>query len=178
MFRLSNYWRCWSRILFHDAHDGRGMEKMREKYNIPRHVKTIEVDLTPVDYSGQTLLGWDRVMTVNVRCHSTPLGSTDLYRGSLDDAVLQNMAEHLSPKAMNALLHVDLLKYIDWDKYQKCCNGGAALGNIVKNFQTPEQYYLMQRQRGGGPGLLIHDVLDDYLAESKKWQEEIDRVVP
>jgi hypothetical protein len=40
MFRYSNYWESWSRILFHDA-QGRGMERMREKYNIPNRIETV-----------------------------------------------------------------------------------------------------------------------------------------
>jgi hypothetical protein len=177
IFIFSDYWHSWSRILFHDA-GGRGMEQMRRRYRIPSYIQTVEVDITPNNFSPRTNIGWDRVEHVNIRAHSSEISRHSQLRGSLPDEVLQALNTHLHHKAINALLHVDLLKYIDWDKYTLYCNGGAPLQKIVKDFPTLEYYWYEQQQNGGGPGLLIHDVQEEWQLGSQAWQEEINRVVP
>jgi hypothetical protein len=177
IFIFSDYWHNWSRILFHDA-GGRGMERMRERYNIPNHIKTVEVDVTPNNFSPRTTTGWDRVEGVNIRAHSSEIGQHSELRGSLPVEVIETLNARLRHKVIDALLHVDLLRYIDWQKYDQYSNGGVPLKLTVKDFQTLEQYWSMQRERGGGPGLLIHDVQEDWEHESQAWQEEINRVVP
>lgn len=177
IFIFSDYWHSWSRILFHDA-GGRGMQQMRQRYNIPSHIQTVEIDITPNNFSPKTNIGWDRVERVNIRAHSSEIGRHSLLRGSLPDDVLETLNTRLQHKAINTLLHVDLLKYIDWDKYALYSDGGATIGLIVKEFPTLEHYWFDRQQSGGGPGLLIYDVQEDWQLESQKWQEEINKVVP
>lgn len=167
IFRLSSYFNSWSRILFHD-HGGRGMEKMREKYDIPKSIKTIEVDVT-----GE----WARVARCNVRCHASDL-TTDLLAGTLHQDVVDELEKRLTPKSINAVLHADLLRYIDFDKYNQYSNGGVPLGLIIKDFPTLDQYWVEQRRAGGGPGLLRDDVEEDWRLLSQKWEEELKRVLP
>lgn len=168
MFHYTSYWGHWSRILFHDA-GGRGMEKMREKYGIPQSIKTIEVDIVSEV---------DRMQCVNIRTHCTEFAKHDRLVGTLPEDIVCCINHLLTPAMVNAVVHADLLKYIDWDKYQEHCNGGAAFKFITRDFMTLNQYWSMQRQNGGGPGLLRHDVEQSWQEEARHWQEQLDRIIP
>ena len=170
IFAYSKYRSVWSRILFHD-HGGRGMEKMRKKYEIPSHIKTIEVDLTGI---GGT--NWDSISEIHIRCHS----GSDFSKlcGTLPDITLEEMKTHFSKPVINTLLHVDLLRYIDFNKFDLWNNGGATLNLIVKEFPTLDYYWSEQVLAGGGPGLLCSDVEEDWQECSKKWEEEIRKILP
>lgn len=174
MFRFSSYFLSWSRILFHDA-GGYGMEQMRKRYDIPKSIKSIEIEITTV---GGSASSWQGVAKGNIHCHSSDFNPRDLFRGGLDQAVLTQMQLHLPERTIEVLLHADLLCYLDFDKYDKYNNGGAAIKDIVKDFPTLEQYYAQQINNGGGPGLLLHDVEDDWYTYSNNWAEKIQQIIP
>lgn len=173
MFVYSSYWQTWSRILFHD-HGGKGMQKMREKYQIPNHIKTIEVDLTGINGDNW----FKKVAKVNIRC----LGDMDYegkhLHGALSEFVVENMEALMDQSIIDTLLHADLLEYIDFDKYRTWNNGGAIIAHCFKDFMTLDQYWRMQIANGGGPGLLRLDVMNDWEEESKTWEEALKKIIP
>jgi hypothetical protein len=108
MFFYSSYWRTWSRVL---APEG-----------------ALDVGIVEVDLTGN----WERVRTINIRAHRTARKSGDLLVRELPSEALEAMKKHMPGQAiLDVLLHEDLLPQIDWYKYRKVCNGGAAFGNII-----------------------------------------------
>jgi hypothetical protein len=97
--------------------------------------------------------------------------------GALPEKVVTAIQEHLTPTQVHAVVHADLLRYIDFDKYQKVGNGGAPLRSCLKDFPTLDSYWVEQRFYGG-PGVLRHDVEDDWNKLSQRWDEEIQRILP
>jgi hypothetical protein len=111
MFHYSSYWGTWSRVL--RTSSGGGDD-------------TVEVDLTAVN------LQWPRVLACNVRSHRTMCARNDILCRSLPAHVVDLMHKRMSMETFDQLVHADLLSLIDWDKYNKVCNGGAALIKIMK----------------------------------------------
>lgn len=175
IFHFSSYFRSWSRILFHD-HGGRGMEAMRRQYDIPKHIKTIEVDLIPS--SSHEI---ERFSQINIRCHCTSLaGHPDKYQGSLDDKLVEIMLDNFSPKAVNTMLHANLLPLIDFDEYDYKirANGGAPLSKILKGPISLHEYWAQQVLNGGGPGLLMQDVEQDWQKYCGYYNKQIELLLP
>jgi hypothetical protein len=115
MFRYSSYWGTWSRVLRRSS--GGGDE-------------TVEVDLTAVNPHSD--LQWPRVLSCNIRAHRTALASNDIVCRSLPKHAVDLMHSRMDLETFDKLMHHDLLPLIDWEKYHKACNGGAALNNILK----------------------------------------------
>lgn len=173
LFAYSSYWQAWSRILFHD-HGGMGMKRMREKYQIPGYIDTIEVDLTGINDSHFR----DKVLKVNIRCFSGANYEGKHLRGTLPTGMFSEMYEKMPDSVLDTLLHADLLKYIDFEKYRTWNNGGAIISHIAKEFMTLDQYWAMQKANGGGPGLLKHDVMEAWAEERHSWEEGVKRILP
>lgn len=117
MFFYSAYWQCWSRVLAPEGAHELGI---------------IEVDLTPVNSFQDS--AWERVKCISVRAHRTARRSGDLLVSELPASVVELMKKRLPPTSalLDKLIHDDLMPQIDWYKYRKVCNGGAALGDILK----------------------------------------------
>lgn len=179
VFKLCSYWRNWSRILFHDTADtaqNNPIIKMRRQYNIPSHIRTIELDLTAVNPLHVT--DWRaKVQHANIRCHCTPMADRDIIVGELPSATLIEMGEWLTPDAIDILLHADLLPYIDFEREQKVSNGGAHFIDCYQRVVTPQQYLAVMRRDGGGPGLTMPDVQGAYDALASDWEAKIDKLI-
>lgn len=117
MYVYSGYWRTWSRIL------GRRPNRIRV---------VVELNLTPINaHNGQHL--WDKnVAPIVLRAHSTPKQPDDKIVDELPVDVLIDMRAHLPESLVQRLLTEDFLSQVDWDKYDKVCNGGAKLADIVR----------------------------------------------
>lgn len=114
MFHYSAYWGSWSRVL-------------RPQFGTN---STVEVDLTAINPSSD--YGWPRVLSCNIRAHRTARATNDILCLSLPAHTVQLMRSRTDEQTFNRLMHEDLLPLIDWDKYRKVDNGGAALANILK----------------------------------------------
>ena len=115
MFHYSSYWGTWSRILRVSSSGGD---------------ETVEVDLTAVNPHSD--LQWPRVLACNIRAHRTARDTNDLICKSLPRHAVDLMHSRMDLETFEQLMHHDLLPLIDWDKYNKVCNGGAALAKILK----------------------------------------------
>jgi hypothetical protein len=110
-FRYSSYWRNWSRVL-------------SPMNALP--IGQVEVDLTPVT-TDSLQTSWDRVARINIRTHRTAPDANEKLFDELPAIIVQKMEQWIpSSLILDRLLHEDLLPQIDWDKYRKVCNGGAA----------------------------------------------------
>lgn len=116
LFYWSSYWHCWSRVL---SVQGR------------LEIGTVEVDLTAINPTHAH--AWERVRRINIRAHGTARGRGDQLVSALPGIWVDKMHEMLGDAALvERLLHEDFLPSIDWYKYRKVCNGGAALADILK----------------------------------------------
>ena len=122
-FFYSSYWRTWSRIL----------APMNTVMHRGTRLGQIEVDLTAVN--GTSLHGWPRVARVNIRVHRTSMHNGDIVTDVLPEHRIDLMQQMLGdyPVLIERLLHDDLIPLIEWDKYNKVSNGGAALADILKD---------------------------------------------
>ena len=122
LFVYSSYWHTWSRML------------APNNTVVHRDVRLgmIEVDLTAVNPNSS--LQWPRVARVNIRVHRTSRDAGDILTDDLPERIIELMRSKIGeyPVLIERLLHDDLLPLIDWDKYQKVSNGGAALADILK----------------------------------------------
>lgn len=106
-FIWSSYWHKWSRIL------------------VPMTNKVmwqVEVDLQPNDEK----------RTINIRRHCTMKSAHDKIVSELPMEVVEGMQKRFGEEITQRLLHEDFLPNIDWDKYEKRCNGGAEFDTIKK----------------------------------------------
>src|SRR6478609_8620986 len=167
VFHYSAYWRTWSRILFHDA-DGRGMQQMRRKYEIPDHIKTVEIDLTAINPT--TVHHWlDTIQYGNLRAHCTPIGKDDIIVGSLDSTTLHLMQQWLPARTVDILLHADILPFIDWEVWQKRhVGGGILVQHALKECVSLEQYAAIMGE-GAGPGVFAEDFAEAWRAFCEDW---------
>lgn len=111
MFRYCAYWRTWSRVIEF------------AKYRI------VEVNLTPMpNVFGST---WEKdVAPIVIRKHLT-LNRDDKVYANLPADIIRQMLENLGDEIVNRLLTEDFLPRIDWQKYERVCNGGAKFADIV-----------------------------------------------
>lgn len=112
MFHYSSYWHMWSRVLT-STHKGRGGN-------------FVEVNLTPIR-------NWqEEVAGIRIRVHCTSRGRDDKTVATLPPEVRAKMVKNLGEELTQRLLTEDFLSQIDWERYQKACNGGANLADIKK----------------------------------------------
>lgn len=116
MFKYSAYWQSWSRIL--------------SPLNKTPFIGQVEVDLTEINHlSGH--YWWSTVSQINIRAHRTCLAQADILTPTLPAEVFEAMKVRIpDTQLLDRLMHEDLMPLIDWDKYQKVCNGGAPLETI------------------------------------------------
>lgn len=116
MFVYCSYWGCWSRIL-------------RES-TIHSPEPTVEVNLTAVN--GRSEHDWASTRQIWIRAHGTSRDKKDQFVGTLPEEVIALMREWMDAPLIERLLHEDFLPEIDWAKYRKLNNGGAAFPLICK----------------------------------------------
>lgn len=114
-FVYSEYWRTWSRVLS-------PMDALE--------VGQVELDLTAINSTVTTF--WPRIERINIRAHCTRPEAGDLVVDKLPVEVYQLMHKNLDAELIQRLLHEDFLSRIDWYKYRKATNGGAAFASILK----------------------------------------------
>jgi hypothetical protein len=139
-YHYCSYWRTWSRILREPAFVG-GV--------LPRGVGPfVEVNLTPIHSFEHDHGGWEfEVKCIRVRSHGTARSHGDKDVDCLPEEVQIKMRESM-PFALYAFLtEADILPMIDWEKYNKVCNGGAALADCVVE-PLPDDYTEMLAQVG------------------------------
>lgn len=114
-FIYSSYWSTWSRVI-------------ATKH---QNISVVEVDLTAVNPHNDS--GWPRVQRINIRSHCTTRDKSDVLCYTLPAHVFDLMKSRIPDTLLlDRLLHEDLYPLIDWDKYNKICNGGAALADVLK----------------------------------------------
>lgn len=115
LFYNDPYWGTWSRILSYSAGT------------------TVELNLTPVNPTQPGT--WEsQVAGFRIRKHQTPR-DVRKFSNTLPERVKESMLGHLDADLVLHLLNTpdrEILGQIDWDKYQKVCNGGANLADIQK----------------------------------------------
>lgn len=117
MFCYSSYWGVYSRML--------------SGGNYLEGIGFVEVDLTAINPRSD--LNWPRVARINIRAHATPRSPKDEISYALPSHVFEMMSARLpDPALLAVLIHRDLLPLIDFEKYRKVSNGGAALADILK----------------------------------------------
>jgi hypothetical protein len=104
----SAHWRAWSRVL--SDKDG------------------VYVELNLSHINGM----WDKVKEETIREHRTTRSPKDVEQENLPVAVKQAMVAVLGAKFVERLLTYDYLSEVDWAKYKKIANGGAAFNQIRK----------------------------------------------
>lgn len=115
LFTYNAYWRTWSRVL----------RPMSQKHD------QVEVDLTAINSDIES--EWEAVRNIHIRSHCTPPSHGDKLEDELPDHVVKTLRNRFDEATVQRLLHEDLLPLIDWDKYRKVDNGGAALSQISKD---------------------------------------------
>lgn len=172
VFHYSSYWRTWSRVLFHMPLDTR--------QDHPHHVLKrdlgidstwIEIDLTAINPSVRTQ--WEsHVQHGNIRAHHTDLRADDLITGTLPGSVVHEMQQWLKPDVVQKLIHADYLPHLDFKRLRQNSNGGAAFKNCFRQSLSHEEYLHEVRISGGGPGILLTDVFEDYKQYLKDTEKE------
>lgn len=108
-FVYSSYWHTWSRVL-----------------------QTFKVGAIEINLTENMPSEWKRVKRENIRKHSTARDRSDKFANELPADVIAEMKQQLGDELTERLLTFDYLPNIDWDKYNKQCNGGAAFDLIKK----------------------------------------------
>ena len=106
-FHYCAYWHSWSRIL---RQDGMNISEI----NLISHTRTVE-----------------ECRNVWVRQHCTAPSRGDLFSAELPDNIRGMMVDRYGEADTVRLLTEDFYSKIDWEKYRKTCNGGAALEKIL-----------------------------------------------
>jgi hypothetical protein len=160
VFKFSSYWHNWSRVLFHDPMDSRGMMAMRKFYRIPQHIRSIELELTAIN--PHVDIDWrDRVQYANIRTHNTPARAKDLITGSLPAEAIELMREWLPDSTIDMLLHGDYLDLLDFERMQLNGQGGGGV-SFAKACKSPMS--LRQWQAAEGNSRLMHVDICDWQA--------------
>jgi len=113
-FHHCAYWNTWSRRLSSN-HLG----------------SCVEVDLTPINpFSSEP---WDETKQVRIRKHNTSPNREDLDTDQLPPEARSRMVKMMGEEVTEYLITTDFMSLIDWEKYDKFCNGGAFLKDIRKS---------------------------------------------
>ncbi|QXV73995.1 hypothetical protein [Rhizobium phage RHEph12] len=122
LIHYSSYWGTFSRVLT-DRLNGR-----RGNY--------VEVNLTPTNSWNDE--NWQEIKRCWIRSHGTMRDRNDRDTSQLERAVFDRIGAMVGKDVRHWLLTADILPMIDWDKYNKACNGGAALFACLKDgFELP-----------------------------------------
>ena len=115
-FVYCSYWGTWSRLL----------------KPLGKHYGAVEVNLTAINPTSEH--GWvDKVSNLTIRVHRTPNSGNDRIVDTLPLDVYQLMSQWLSDETVERLINEDFISQIDFDKYRKHCNGGAAFELIKQD---------------------------------------------
>lgn len=167
VFRFSSYFHRWSRVLFHDA-GGRGMLRMRQLYNIPQGVDTIEIDLEPHLENGWSTEKIDQVV---FRRHCTSLDGSDKFVGTLPKEVVERMYQNLPKETVELLLHADYLPGMDLRKK------GNTFIELAKDMPTHEEFFHRYAPYGG-PGVFLEDTVEDWKRLVTHLEKKIQTLTP
>ena len=128
----------YSRILFHDsgnAHPRNPIHMVRKQHAIPMHIKTIEIDVYPYQGYQASQDKWDRIRVGNIRCHSTSIDEGKHLCSDLPEEAAACIVHAAGLNILDAVLNMDLLPHIDFDRGALANNGGFALANALA--ETP-----------------------------------------
>jgi hypothetical protein len=131
-YHYCSYWRCWSRML---SEPGDGIE-------LPRGAGPfVEVNLTPIPntYSNRSTYEHE-VNRIVIRSQRDQPQSRRQGRGLSPRGLVQiAMRGTCRSRLYSFIMEEDILPMIDWEKYNKVCNGGAALADCVVE-PLPDDY--------------------------------------
>lgn len=116
-FHYSSYWHTWSRRL--------------AESNKPLFCGIVEVNLGPIPGCFSSTWDYD-VKPIRIRAHGTSSSRGDIDTDVLPESVKEAMVKNLGPELTERLLTYDFLPEIDWEKYNRLCNGGANFEDIKK----------------------------------------------
>lgn len=111
MFRYCGYWHSWTRVLSENHPKG----------------PCIEVNLTPIPNCYSSTWAND---VAPIRIRAKGLSSGDKMADQLPEDVKRAMVRNLGAELTERLLTEDFLPQIDWNIYERKCNGGANLEDI------------------------------------------------
>lgn len=173
IFRRSNYWQTWSRILFHDE-GGRGMLRYRERYEIPNHIKTIEIGLTPINGFRGT---WEqqKIQEVRIYMHCTDIGDGRDLHAKVPVNIQEEMYANMDPRTVELLLHADFLPYLDFDKDR---GGVVTFKDLVKEPLSLRDYFHSSSWCEGGPGIDIDDAAEDHKQYLVEFNNKLELLIP
>jgi hypothetical protein len=138
-YHYSSYWRNWSRML---REPGDGIE-------LPRGAGPfVEVNLTPIPntYSNRSTYEYE-VNRIVIRSHSTIRNERDWDMDCLPEDIQIEMRKNMPFVLYSFLTEEDILPMIDWEKYSKVCNAGAALFDCIVE-PLPDAYTEMLARLG------------------------------
>lgn len=114
VFLYNSYWRTWTRVL---------LESMN------REGICVEINLTHINGH------WDRVPLEIIRRHTTNRGVNDRLTNVLPLDIQAAIKHNVGEELYKRLLTYDYLPEIDWQKYDKICNGGAEFAKVRRTFK-------------------------------------------
>lgn len=114
------YWGTWSRLL--------GLKRTAEGHDIG----FVELNLTPIRNCPGSMWRSD-VAPFRIREHGTMPSSGDMTTRELPDSVLHEMVRNMGGAHTLLLLEIQPIHLIDWKKYDRVCNGGANLLDILRD---------------------------------------------
>lgn len=127
-FIRSSYWGRWSLILTERfiGERQRILGKLTGRTPSP---SIIEIDLEPINGWGRVADQINDVRRINIRRHCTARDGRDVLADTLPMAIENALIEHLGKDLAAWLLNpqTEILGLIDWQRYEKLCNGGASL---------------------------------------------------
>jgi hypothetical protein len=161
----------WYRVLYHQSN---GTAALAKEHSIPTWVKSVELLLTPANYTDE--LTWGKVKNVSIKVTSRDIYKDTEIVGTLPPEIFGMINNQIPEIIVFSLLHGNHLPYIDWDR---CADDvtvpqmpfGVPFKSICKQPMTQRQYWAMQVAVGGGPGLLLDDVKKDW-EHHVKWHND------
>lgn len=124
-FHYSSYWGKWNRVL------------QWQNFSGAKRVFQIEVDLQPINSWDPS--AWEKTAKINIRKHCTSPARKDIDSKTLPLYVAKQMIKILGRPLVERLLYEDFLSKIDWEKYERSCNGGASF-EAIKLDQSFNKY--------------------------------------
>ena len=94
-------------------------------------VDQVEVDLTPINSWRDE--EWKKTQSIRIRKHCTSPGRRDRETDFLPLWVAKRMVKMLGRPIVERLLYEDFLSQIDWEKYERKCNGGVNFNDVLRD---------------------------------------------
>ncbi len=176
MFRYSNKWNSWSRILFYDP-DTPAMEKTRKRYGVPKNIVGIELDLTAIN-PDEIGMWRDKIQHASIRFNRFAIDPTDHLTGTLPEEAVYVMSQWLTDDCITKLVHGDYMEMIDFNNvYKAIATGSASFSKLLKSPPDLDNYWY-DRIMGGNPGILKEDCSENfYKWVVPKWEAKRDALL-